>query len=349
MKKILSVCAAFLLPCCLLFSQEAEDTGTGAGLSVISRLDLGLNGPVGDNDGSVEATLGNSSIYTLFEGNITENLSFSLCNHWASFALSENKWDGSAVTDLYKYTWRSDWTNWCDWAFLKYSLGNFWVTVGKDVLYIGGMEFDEYDWDVHPMMMSTLWNNFSPYQWQGAFGWTNESENTTLGLQISTSPYGERPFGSGLYNYAAKWQGEYGPIYNIWSFAMVGKGDGKYYPVVSLGQNFSIGESIVISTDYCNAVSLDILDKGHSASAAINWTPLECFALSGKVGMETSKFYEGWGDRTRWNFGASVHWFPIQDSEDLRIHASVSRNGVYGCYEILAGVLYNLNFSLFGK
>ena len=77
MKKILVVCAALLLPCFLVRAQEADDTGTGVGLSVIPRLDLSFD------DG--QFTLGNSSIYTLFEGNITEHLSFSVENHWAGF------------------------------------------------------------------------------------------------------------------------------------------------------------------------------------------------------------------------------------------------------------------------
>ena len=350
MKKILSVCAAFLLPCCLLFSQEAESSGAGAELSIVPRLDLGVCGPVGNNDGKVEPTLGNSSIYTLFEGNITEHISFYLENHWASFGLVDKKWDKYAYTDLYDHTGHSDWDNWLNAAYLQYDFDSgFWANLGKSILYMGGMEFDEYDVLVHPMMASTLWNNFQPFQWQVSAGWTNESGNTTLGLQMSTSPYGEHPFSSGLYSYAAQWRGEYGPLANIWSFAMVGKGDGEYYPLLSLGQRFSIGESLSISLDYSNAVSLDVLDKGHYAYAGISWKPVESIEVIGRAGMESSKFYEGWGDRTRWNFGGGVHWFPLKDSEALRIHATFSRNGNYDCWEALAGAVYHFSFSLFGN
>lgn len=345
MKKILSVCAAFLLPCCLLFSQEAESSGAGAELSVVPRLDLGICGPVGNNDASVEPTLGNSSVYTLFEGNISEHISFYVENHWASFALADKKWDKYAYTDLYKHIGHSDWDNILNAAYLQYDFdAGVWVNVGKNLLYMGGMEFDEYDYNIHPMMASTLWNNFQPFQWQVSAGWSNET--TTLGVQMCTSPYGEHPFGSGIYSYGAQWRGEYGPLANIWSFSFVGKGDGEYYPLLSLGQKFDICENLSVSADYSNAVSLDVLEKGHSAYAGISWKPLDKFEFVGRAGMENSKWYALWGDRTRWNFGAGVHWFPLKDSEDLRVHATFSRNNVYGCYEALVGLVYNFNFSL---
>ena len=71
MKKYLVVCAAALmmLPCFPLLSQEADEPGPGVEFTIIPRLDLSYE--------ESELALGNSSLYSLFEGNITENLSFS--------------------------------------------------------------------------------------------------------------------------------------------------------------------------------------------------------------------------------------------------------------------------------
>ena len=82
MKKFLVVCVAALLPCFLVSAQEADDAGTGVGLSVIPRIDLT---PEFYPDGGHSFTLGNSSLYSLFEGNISESVSFSVANHWAGF------------------------------------------------------------------------------------------------------------------------------------------------------------------------------------------------------------------------------------------------------------------------
>ena len=70
MKKLV-VFAASMLSCFLVYSQEADDSGRSVGLSFIPRIDL-----------STGSTLGDSSFYTLVEGDINEYFSFSICNHW---------------------------------------------------------------------------------------------------------------------------------------------------------------------------------------------------------------------------------------------------------------------------
>ena len=184
MKKLV-VFAGLILLCTLAQAQGGSDSGTSAGITIVPRVDFN---PVFYGGTEKEVTLGNSSLYSLFEGNITDNLSFSVCNHWLS---SESK-------SLYQNTWHSDDVSWCDWANLTYSFGNFYVTAGKDMVSMGGFEFDQYDFDVHPDLCSSLWNNFSCYQWGGKFGFMNEDETQGISLQLTSSPYSVRPFGDGL-------------------------------------------------------------------------------------------------------------------------------------------------------
>ena len=97
-------------------------------MSVIPRLDLNPCFSTVKGEGG-EFTLGNSSLYSLFEGNITENLSFSVCNHWAGFDSVDDVF--ATTKDLYAYTLYSDTTNWLDWAYLTYTAGPF-VTPDSD-------------------------------------------------------------------------------------------------------------------------------------------------------------------------------------------------------------------------
>ena len=131
MKRLLVVCAAALLPCFLVSAQEADNSGRSVELSVIPRLDLN---PVffTDEGGGGEFTLGNTSLYSLFEGNITENLSFSVANHWAGFYSVDEFW-AEDPKGLYKNTLKRT-SNWLDWANLTYSFGDFSITLGKVVL-----------------------------------------------------------------------------------------------------------------------------------------------------------------------------------------------------------------------
>ncbi len=154
MKKLV-VFAASMLSCFLVYSQEADDSGRSVGLSFIPRIDL-----------STGSTLGDSSFYTLVEGDINEYFSFSICNHW---------WSAEDPQDLYKNTLYTNGNTWTDWANLTIHLGSFDLTGGKMVMAMGGFEYDEYDYEVHSIQCSQLWNNLACYQWGGQISWTDPS------------------------------------------------------------------------------------------------------------------------------------------------------------------------------
>ena len=153
MKKTLALLAA-ISSCFCTYAQEAESADNTPELTIIPRVDVNPYIPVG-NKGNAGVDFSNTGLYTLFEGNIGEHFSYSMCNHWLS----------TDPKSLYQNTFRSDDTNWVDWANITYSTGCFSLTVGKDVLAIGGFELDAYDVDSHINLSSTFWNNIAMYQW----------------------------------------------------------------------------------------------------------------------------------------------------------------------------------------
>ncbi len=315
MKRFAAFLLSLTLTAALLHSQEAETASTGADFTIIPRLDMGAVFP----KENTYFSMGNTSLYSLFEGNFTERLSFSVSNHWLTgFQPPVGDFDFTPTKDLYKYLGHSDWTNWLDWAYIRYDADSWFATVGKDLMYLGGMESDEYDYDVHPALASSLWNNMSSYQWQVAAGWQNET--TSLSVQVSTSPYGERPFGSGIYNFGAKWAGEYGNFSNIWTFTMVGKGDGEYYPLACLGQKLELGD-VTMSMDLWNAVVSEdeLLLKGASAYLSALWAPEENVEILVRGGYEHASDKAFRDDFNALRGGMAVHWYPL---ENLRLHVS---------------------------
>ena len=343
MKRLLVVCAASLLPCFLVSAQEADNTGGTVGLSVIPRLDLnpvffsqeGGNSAIGS-----EFTLGNTSLYSLFEGNLTENLSFSICNHWAAFDSVHDVF--ASTKELYGNTLRSDNTNWLDWAYLTYSFGSFSVTLGKDMVTTGGLEFDDYDFEVHPALVSSFWQNFSCYQWGGKVAWSTPSESDTFGLQLTTSPYGERPFKSRLFNYSLEWRGEHGPLETLWSATAVGVEKGEFQPVFALGQRLSF-DTWTVGLDAFSVVGdgVEIMRKGITLMPSVTFSPSEKVSILAKGGYENyaSELIE---DLTlkRWWGGLAFHWFPV---ENLRVHAVASYDPTWRYASLTAGLLYNLS------
>ena len=289
-----------------------------------------------------EVTLGNSSLYTLFEGNISENLSFSVCNHWLS---SEPKY-------LYQNTWRSDDVNWCDWAYLEYSLGNFLITAGKQVITFGGFELEEYDFDVHMDMMSGLFNNFQCYQWGGKFGWMNDSESTGFFLQATGSPYGEKPFDR--MTYSLQYQGNFGPFSMLYSTNLVGNWGNEYEWMFTLGNKLEL-DAWTLGLDVSNKVGdpLFILRDGVTAFATAKYNPSDKWEFLGRCGYEKSTkdmfdvilpvtvTYPGSESLT---LGAAAHWFPLRDSQDLRLHAAAAYNSGFDMVSLTLGAIYYLRF-----
>ena len=349
MKRLLVVCAAALLPCFLVSAQEADNSGRSVELSVIPRLDLN---PVffTDEGGGGEFTLGNTSLYSLFEGNITENLSFSVANHWAAFD-SVHDFFGSTKT-LYQNTLYSYDTNWLDWAYLTYSFGQFAVSLGKDMITSGGLEFDDYDFEVHPALVSTYWHELACYQWGGKFAFTTPSEGDTFSFQFSTSPFGDRPFASGLFNYSLEWRGEHGPLETIWSATAFGTAPGKYQPVFALGQRLNF-DSITVGLDAFSIVGDEdeeentLLRKGITLMPSVLYSPSDSFDILAKGGYENYSLETVLKDDPvqHWWAGLALHWYPLKDSQDLRVHAvAVYRPGneLFMPVSLTLGVLYNI-------
>ncbi len=339
MKRLLVVCAASLLPCFLVSAQEADNSGRSVELSVIPRLDLNPTFPTEKGGGS-EFTLGNTSLYSLFEGNLTENLSFSICNHWAAFDSVHDVFD--STKQLYKSTFYSDNTNWVDWAYLTYEIGGFAFTLGKDMVTTGGLEFDDYDFEVHPSLVSSFWQNFSCYQWGAKAAFTMPSESDTFSFQFSTSPYGERPFASKLFNYSFEWRGEHGPLETIWSATAVGVDKGQFQPVIALGQRLNF-ESWTVGLDAFTTVGDEdaLLMKGITVMPVVTFSPSEQFDILAKGGYENHAI-EGVNFNRMWG-GLALHWFPIRDSRDLRVHAVASYDHAYSFASLTLGILYNIS------
>ena len=347
MKKLLLFFAA-LLPCSLALSQEAEENGKYAEFQLIPRFEFNpYFTPGKTGDGSSGYTFGNSSIYTLIEGAFSEHVSFTLNNHW----LSATHPGIEDTANLYRNTLYSNGNNWLDIAKFDFSFGDWTFTVGKDCLASGGFEYDEWDVDVDyltvaddkVLMASNLWYNLPAYQW-GAKVAYGIGEHTTLGLQMSTSPFGERPFASGLYTYSFKWDGNYGPVSNMWSASALARPDGKYDWLLALSQQVELGD-FTLGFSWYNLNDVDFDDEdapcgllpGNTFRPTLAWAPSDKFdcKLVGNV------YTEPGSGMTDLNIGSSYHYYPI---ETIQLHAAFGWDLTTRMMSAMLGVKVNFTF-----
>ena len=302
------VTAAMMLLCFPAFSQEANEPGRGAAeLTAIAR---------------VEYPLGNTSLYTLLEGNITENLSYCVENHLLS----------TEPCLLYRNTLRSDDVNWLDFAYLTYSFGSFEVSAGKDMLPWGTFEMDEYDFDVHTDFVSSVWNMLPIYQWGLKASWL-PTEELCFDARVSTSPYGERPFASGLYALGLRGRYTTETTDLMAAYNSMQTGDG-FIGALSLGVRQSFG-NCTATLDFNSRPGDEESIFGSGCALAFTFDA----NINDVVNLRTAVNYEQYDilQACSTRIGEIVEWYPL---ECLRFHAVAGY-----AFGLDAGILYNVGLT----
>jgi len=358
MKKLTVVLTAILC-CSLAYSQEVD-------IRIIPRADVNTYVPI-NNEGSWAVDFGNTSLYTLVEGTFLENFSYSVANHWVSIYGYEKV--GDDLAGLYVNSLYSDANNWLDWANLTYTLstenaGSFDFTAGKNYMFLGSYENDAYDFDSHFGLNSLFWNNAVVYQWGGSIGYTTPSEMTTVYLQANTSPFGGMMFKDKQYGaYSLCGYGEYGFWSPIWSTNFIQRDEKDFINIIALGNQFHFGD-FTLGLDWMNRAAVGqkkFFGQEQSINGLVSYNFGDKVDLTAKAGAEFSRggsnlmdfFYDfmpndHYTGNTNYIWGGlGVNYYPLKDSQDLRIHAVISANNWANEMSVNVGVTYN--FSVFSR
>ena len=335
MKKIASLVAFVALSAAALSAQ-----GFDYEWQVISRLD----GQGVFSDGGNTFDLGASSIYTQFEGSFSDKFDILVVANPLLYG---------SVAENYTNLGRSDEVNFLNYCLGTFHLGNFDIALGKNNIFTCGTEFDPWDWDCFDGLYSSYWRNVAAYQWGGHVAYTTPSEMTTISLQMVSSPWGEHPFGSGLWCYSAQWTGEYfdGVFSPIYSITAMESADGQFDWIASIGQFITLGD-LGLELDYYNVcgygedpITGDWITylPGNTFSARAVYPISDKFELAVKGVAEAYRLpgADSVGDYM-FSGGANLNWFPLADSQDLRVHAVAGYNAWYGGAFANLGVTWTL-------
>lgn len=359
---VLALLAGILLSASFAYAQdlvvetEAEDDEVHAvDFSIIPRYDISPAFPL-HKSARTEMSWNVPEVYTLFEGTPSGWFSYSMCNHWVSadpraLYVLENGRPNLLRTG-------TEGLNWLDWANMTFTIAKDWgslaLTVGKDAMTIGGFEVDQYDFEAHAEMGSYFWNEYNVYQWGGKLAYTLPSERSTFALQFQTSPLCNNAIRDGQYAVGLSWKGDFGCYSSIWSTNFLQCPDDKFMNVISLGNEFYVGD-FTIGLDYMNrAYSVTEFfnqEMNIVGSFAYNWEDkLEVVCRAGYERMKGTYdwFYNCWRGEVEdyWFAGAALHYFPLKD-RSLRLHALLAYNS-YNWEDHLSlsiGVLYNFNLT----
>ncbi len=375
MKRLIVLITAATLCGLAASAQEvSSDSANGVEISAVARFDANPCFPLAKG-GETDFSFGNTSVYTFIDGTFGHGWFYSISNHWLGVdwykSAPENK-----LTPLYSTIWRSDSLNWIDWATLGYTLetenaGSWTFSLGKDMMAIGLCELEPNDVDMHFDLSSFFWNGapieledgtwfdtgMQVYQWGGSVDWTSPSEEINLRLQMSSSPYSARPYEDAKMAFGLMYSQQKGIWTGRASVNAVGGYEGwdeegdpygtSWWRFYAIGESFEYEgftgnlDAMMRGTSWKNPMQEALVtaklqyDFGDRASLFVKggWEMFGNFHETGTPALHT-----GFG-------GLGAYWFPLKDSQALRVHAVVAANSVYEQLSVNFGLTYNLCIS----
>lgn len=215
-----------------------------------------------------------------------------------------------------------------DWIYLTYTHNNWSFSGGKQVVGIGGYEYDRAPIDLY--FCSEYWNNIPCYRIGVSAAYTTDSGNDKFVAQICESPW--RTDDNDTYAYNLMWYGTHGWFSTIYSINMIEVYPGKYINYIALGNRFNFGD-FTVNIDLMNRSTDEhtFIGKDLSIMGEVAWMPTESLNIFAKATYDVNNTNSTADlcvlpgtEITR--VGAGVEFYPLDNgkNKDVRLHANAS-------------------------
>lgn len=241
------------------------------------------------------------------DGNITHNLSYSWRQRFNKAHKDASFFDAT------------------DWIYLNYDLGNWSFAGGKQVVAIGGWEYDRAPIDLYGC--SVFWNNIPCYDIGASVG-LKVTPSDKLTVQFCQSPF-YRSDNRNMYAYNVMWNGSHGCFDAIYSANFIEYAPGRFINYLALGNKFSF-DKVTLELDLMNRASSHqkFLFKDMSVMAELQYRPAEKWNIFAKATYDVNKSGTD-ADATVLDgtelkmVGAGVEFMPFVNARHiLRFHAT---------------------------
>ena len=303
MKKLLYA-AVMLLGCVVLRAQETELLRLEGEI----RFDYMQEYQAGEKIGPESGFKGKYLNFRI-DGKIAEGLTYS----WRQ-RMNKPKVNGSFFDDT-------------DWATVNYNVGKWNFNAGRQVVWIGGFEYDMSPIDCY--FNSEYWNNIACYQFGVSASYAVGDKGDNLTFQFCESPFRRNALNvrnEEMFGYNLMWTGHHGFFTSIYSVNMIEWLPGKFINYIALGNKFTFGD-FELDLDYMNrAVSLERFIGGDmSVMADFSWQASDRLVLFAKLTYDVNNTNET-GDlcvapgTDILRVGGGLEYFPLKSTKNLRLH-----------------------------
>lgn len=242
--------------------------------------------------------------------------------------------DGN-LTDNFSYSYRqrlnkpnvnSTFFDATDWLTLTYKHNNWSISAGKQVVAIGGYEYDRPPIDIY--FSSEYWNHIACYQIGASAAYTTSDEKDKIMFQFCESPFRKNALNiqnEEMFAYNLMWYGNHGAFSSMYSVNMIEYLPGQFINYIALGNRFTFGKF---------ALELDIMNRAmsgatfflndYSVIGELSWRPVDRLNVFVRASYDRNKTVTGdlcvapGTDLVR--AGAGVEYFPLKNYKNLRLH-----------------------------
>lgn len=258
------------------------------------------------------------------------------------------KAQGTIIPGL-SYTWRQrfsrplkDGSFWdqTDILDLSYQKGNWDFGAGKQVVAIGGYEYDRAP--INLMCPNLFVSNVACYQFGVSAGY-QLSKSDHIKFQISQSLFATAAQRN-LYAYNLMWNGsrtinDHLTFENIWSVNEIEFAKGHYCNYVALGNKLMIDDRFTVLLDVTTRTYPDnAIFKNNTFMGEFSWDFNPKWRFTGKIsydcnrGVNKTEATEIARGTQLTTGGVVAEWFPVRSSRNLlRLHAAAFYSGGTNC------------------
>ena len=213
-----------------------------------------------------------------------------------------------------------------DWLTLTYKYKNWSVSAGKQVVAIGGYEYDRAPIDLY--FCSEYWNNIACYQLGVSGTYTTSDGKDQILFQFCESPFRRNPanvLNDEMFAYNLMWYGNHGFFSTMYSVNFIEYLPGKYINYIVLGNRFSFG-NFALELDFMNRAmsGSDFLLNDYSIMGELSWKPVDILNVFIRATYDCNKTVTGdfcvapGTDLVR--AGAGIEFYPLKNYKNLRLH-----------------------------
>ena len=141
-----------------------------------------------------------------------------------------------------------------DWAYLDWNFtDNFFLSAGKQVVAIGGWEYDTNPIDIY--YGTEFWNTVCCYEVGASLNYKDDAGKNHVLVQVCNSPFINQAMQS-IYAYNLMWYGNFGPFRTAYSTNIIEYQPGKYINYIALGNKLML-PGVEMYLDVINRASFE--------------------------------------------------------------------------------------------